>query len=238
MYWPFRKRSIAAWYVSHTRCAVQPGAAHGVCAAVDDLDHSLIHGARVLSELPQAPGALKVYVGASALRATVIEAHSGARSLSEAQALAAHRLALDARWTLRCAALMPSSGVLAIAVETALVQNVQRLAETLGIRCLRIEPAFLAALRHWDTAHGQACAAIVVEPGSLITAQTTPTNRAMHAQLSIQASEALVPDLAREQTRLRLSLGESAPQHLWQLQAEALRQGTPDFSPLATTSTS
>lgn len=213
---------------------MQAGDAPSVHGPANGLEQALAQGTQALKALPQTPKRLHVYAGASELRASLIEAHSGACSLQEAQALAAHRLALDAHWTVRCAALMPSAGVLVIALESALVQSVRRLAETLGIQRFSLQAAFLTALAHWTAARSQASAAIVAEPGALITAQMAPSDDAMHAQLSIQASEAASRDLAREQTRLRLCLGELAPQHLWQLSAAALRAGAPDFSLAAT----
>lgn len=232
MSWPFNNPRACALYLSPTHCAIHTGAGSPARIQTTSIDQGLAHCAQALRSASKRPSALAVYIGASELRAAIVEPQSGAHSLQEALALAAHRLALDANWAVRGATLAPASGVLAIAVKNELIHRLQALAQENAIKGLRIHPAFLSPLRRWAAGRGQASAALIAEPGALTTVQNAPAaHGGSNLQLIVQqVSHTAEQDLAREMKRLRLSLGEQSPLHLWQLSDQTLHRRCPQFS--------
>lgn len=182
-----------------------------------------------LAQAPKKAHALTVFVGAGALRATVLGAECGARSLAEYQALAQQQLTRHSAqqdWMVQCALISPRLGTLAVALPSALLDALRQWAARARIKSLSVQPAFLAPLRasaaRLAPRSNTAWALVLAEPGALVTVQTMNTNAALATNtalaLGIQTSTDVADALPREQARARFAAGPSCTLHTWQLQ--------------------
>lgn len=199
----------------------------------ESLSQTLQGIAQVLAHARNKPNRLTVYVGAATLRASVIGAECGARSLAEYQALAEQQFARqtaheeraqEQRWITECAVIAPHLGALAVALPQALLEDLRQLAATTGIARLSVQPAFLAPVHAAARMAPPTWAIVMAEPGALVTLQTmaavtsTSAPAAPTLALGIQANHDEATALVREQARARFAGGPKCTLHTWQLQ--------------------
>ncbi len=217
VFWPWSK--AATVYVSDTQCAVRVGTQ--VQCSARAFHDALPWCAQVLSGRSRA---CTVYLGASLLQATLIEAGAGARSMAEVRALAQHRLGLEAQWSVQCAWIDPRMGALAVAVLHERLEALRTMAASAGVRALSVQPAFLTALRAARLTTTP-WAIVIAEPDAWVTLEGQGRVQHLHRQAAEHMDEAL----PREQARARYAGGEHCTLQTYRLSPEGLSASGPHY---------